>query len=187
MFRASARVTVTPSAYAIASIKSRKVHAAAGSFDVDINPALTISQVVSVEPRAIGAGHVMQFEFAQTITSFSGVTSKDAMGADNGNVSANISGTGVEVRLTNIPDGQRVTVTISGLNGTATSASASMGFLIGDINSSGRVTASDISAIKANTLATLTTGNFRYDVNLSGGINAQDVGAVKARAGRVLP
>ena len=131
----------------------------------------------------IGSGHLLQFEFAQPITQFGAVTARDAVGADIGNVAANIVGTGVAVLLTNIPDGQRLTVTINGLNGTAASGNTSMGFLIGDFNGSGRVNASDISAIKANLSATLTTSNFRYDVNLSGSINAQDVSAVKARRG----
>ena len=184
---ASAGVTVTPSAYAIASVKSKKVHASAGPFEVDIDPTRLISQAVSVEPRAIGAGHVLQFEFAQPITQFTGVTAKDAVGADVGNVSASISGTGVEVRLTQIPDGQRLTVTIAGLNGTAASGSAAMGFLIGDINSSGRVAASDISAIKARIGQTLNANTARYDINLSGTITNQDVSMMKARAGNTLP
>jgi len=93
----------------------------------------------------------------------------------------------VEVTLAGVDDNRRVTVQLTGVNGSAT-ASASIGFLVGDINGSGRVTGTDISAVKARSGAVLSAGNnFLFDLNLNGTISITDVSAAKARAGRVLP
>ena len=61
-----------------------------------------------------------------------------------------------------------------------------MGFLIGDIDSSRSITASDISAVKAATGDTTDGTNFALDLNTSGKINAADVLAVKSRNGLTL-
>jgi hypothetical protein len=90
-----------------------------------------------------------------------------------------------------VPDGQRVTVSLTGVNGivgTSGNATVSVGYLFGDMNSTQTVSASDISSTKAMLGGVLATNlNFRFDVNTTGDISAADVSAVKARAGRRLP
>ena len=90
------------------------------------------------------------------------------------------------VTITNLPDNQRVTMTLVGVNGTDT-YTVQMGFLVGDGNNTRSVNSSDISAVKALSGQTTTASNFRFDVNLSGAINASDISAVKARSGLTLP
>ena len=88
-----------------------------------------------------------------------------------------------------MPDNQRVKITLTGVTGPvdSTNATASVGFLIGDVNNSHSVNASDISAIKARIGQTLGPNNFQFDLSTSGTINASDMSMVKARSGLRLP
>jgi hypothetical protein len=80
-----------------------------------------------------------------------------------------------------------VTVSATGVNG-AVNASVSLGFLVGDANSNGRVNASDVSAVKARVNALVNIdNNYLFDVGTNGTITNADVSAVKARSGLVLP
>ena len=76
---------------------------------------------------------------------------------------------------------------VTGTNGSVNPQSVSMGFLIGDFNSTRSVNASDINSVKARSGQTSNATNFKFDVNASGGISSTDVSAVKARTGLVLP
>ena len=90
------------------------------------------------------------------------------------------------VTLTGIPNASRVTVSLTGVNGSA-SAAASLGFLVGDINHSRTVTAADVSAMRARSGHVATQDNFQFDLNMSGTIGAADVAAAKTRLLTVLP
>ena len=59
--------------------------------------------------------------------------------------------------------------------------------LVGDINGSKTVNASDIGAVKAQSGVPVTATNFRADVAVSGGITASDIGLVKSRSGQSVP
>ena len=179
----SSSVMVTPvpsAALALAGVVSRKNHPGLGDQDIPIDTNQLIGQLVSVEPRMIGAGHRIVFRFNNTVTS---VTSS---ASTVGSVSHAYSGNEVTVTLTGVPDNQRATVSLGGVNG-ALNPSASIGFLVGDVSSSRSVGANDISAVKARNGQPLNGSNFRYDLNVSGGINNLDVSAVKARSGMVMP
>jgi hypothetical protein len=63
----------------------------------------------------------------------------------------------------------------------------SVNMLVGDINGSRTVNASDIGAVKAQSGAPVTGANFRSDVAVNGTINATDIGLVKSRSGQTLP
>ena len=181
---ASAPVTVTPSAavtLTLVSVQSRKTHGVAGTFDIALDTTQAINGAVSMEPRIIGAGHTLVFQFNDTITATGTVT------PSAGSASAVISGTDVVVTLLNIVDNRRASVTLTGVNGTALSAFAAIGFLVGDVNGTRSVNSSDISAIKARSGQSTTSANFQFDVNATGAINASDISAVKARSGLVLP
>mgnify|MGYP001176900924 FL=1 len=89
------------------------------------------------------------------------------------------------VTLSGLPDNQRVTVALTGINGSL-DISAAMGFLVGDINGTGAVTASDVIGVKSQLGRTTTLQNFRVDVNATGAIAPSAVPAVKARAGQSL-
>ena len=188
---ASATVSVTPTAVApltLIGVTSRKTHAAAGVFDVPVNSAIPITGAVSVEPRAMtaGTGHRIVFQFNATVNSVGLVTVVDEMAATVVATTTQL-GNEVIVSLTAIADNKRVTVSVPMVNGIAINASASIGFLVGDIDGSRSVNATDLSNLKARAGQMTTAANFRFDLNASGAINSADISAVKARAGGLPP
>ena len=187
----SATLLVTPIANAppaLVAVKSRKQHGAAGMQFLPIDANALIAGAISIEPRGSGSvGHTIVFYFNGVIGSVGSVTAKDAGGTDVRTVSANRVANTVEVTLLNIPDNKRITITLPGVNGNAAPFFASLGFLVGDVNNSSAVNASDISAVKAHATQATNETNFKYDLNASGTIDAADVSAVKARSGLVLP
>jgi hypothetical protein len=185
---ASGSVAVTPSAaapLALAQVQSRKTHAAAGTFDIPIDATQPVAGAVTVEPRTIGAGHKVVFQFNATIAATGTVSCTDAVAAPIGSCSAAAAGNDVEVTLTAIPDNRRVLVSLTGVNGTANVSSA-VGFLLGDVNGSRSVTAADALAVKGKAAQAVNVTNFMFDVNLTGGITGTDILAVKGRSGQVL-
>ncbi|MEQ1516924.1 MAG: dockerin type I domain-containing protein [Usitatibacteraceae bacterium] len=164
----------------LVSVQSRKTHGTAGTFDLPIDFSQPQSGAVTVEPRTIGAGHTIVFQFNQVISTVAGVS------ASAGAASVTSAGQEVLVNLAGVPDNSRATVSLTGVNGTS-NASVSLGFLIGDVNGSRSVNSSDISGVKAHAGEGTTTANFRFDVNASGSVNSSDISAVKARSGLVLP
>jgi hypothetical protein len=62
-----------------------------------------------------------------------------------------------------------------------------MSVLVGDVNASGSVNATDISLAKAVSGQATSAQNFRADVNLSGEMNASDISFIKSRSGTMLP
>ena len=166
-------------------VGSRKTHVMAGQFDLVVDPIPAINGTVSVEPRVIGTGHTLVFHFDGLISNAGSVAVFDPQPSTPVATSV-ASGKDVVVTLTGVPDNHRVTVTVSGVNG-ASGGSASMGFLVGDVNNTRSVNSSDISGVKARSGQATTALNFMFDVNASGAINSSDISAVKARSGLVLP
>jgi mono/diheme cytochrome c family protein len=185
---ASAGASVTPVAAAFTgTVLSRKTHGVAGTFDLAIDTAPAIGGAVTVESRAIGAGHQIVFQFSDAISAAGTVSVVNAAAMPVGSASAMAAGNEVIVTVTGIPDNSRATVTLTGVNGGISVAPVSIGFLVGDVNNSRSVNATDISGIKARSGQAASASNFRFDLNASGGINATDIAAVKARSGLVLP
>jgi hypothetical protein len=180
---ASGTVSVTPAApfvLATTAVVSRKTHGGTGVFEQPIDFAQPPAGAVSVEPRAIGAGHTIVFQFNGAIGNPGSVTSSAGAAASIA------SGNEVVVTLTGVADNSRVTVSLTGVNGVL-SQSATIGFLVGDVNGSRSVTATDIVAVKARSGQLTAAGNFKFDLNASGSITATDILAVKGRSGFVLP
>ena len=178
-------IVTPPAPITLLAVKSRKVHGAAGTFDITIDNTQAINGLVTVEPRIIGSGHVIVFQFDAAITSPGSVSVVDSSGAS---LSASLQQSGSEILVTllNASDISRVTVSLAGVNG-AVNASASLGFLLGDVNNSRSVNSSDISGVKARSGQTTDASNFKYDVNTSGAINSSDISTFKARSGNTLP
>lgn len=76
---------------------------------------------------------------------------------------------------------------LTNINGEGLNASASVGFVIGDINNSRSVDSIDISSFKARSGQMTDASNFRFDLNAAGVINATDISVVKARNNSILP
>ena len=188
---ASAVASVTPSAsapLALFAVTSRKTHGPAGDFALNIDFAQALGGAVTVEPRAIGAGHKVVFKFNNTVTAVGAVSSVDINSMQIGSASANYSGNEAVVTLTGVPDNQRVLVTIAaGSANGSVNASSALGFLVGDVSNTRTVNATDISAVKAHVGQTSSMANFKFDLDVSGNIGTPDLSAVKARSGLVLP
>jgi hypothetical protein len=173
-------------ALALTAVQSRKSHTGVGDFDIPITTGVPIGGAISVESRAIGAGHRIVFQFNIPINATGTAAAIDSMSAPIGTVSAMISGSDVIVTLTGIPDNRRVTVSLTNVNGVGVNASASLGFLVGDANGSRSVNITDVNGVKIRSGQTANATNFRYDVNASGVINITDVNAFKIRSGLAL-
>jgi hypothetical protein len=184
----STDVSVTPAASALQlqRVFSRKLHGGMTPFEIDVDPMGGMTGFVTVEPRAIGAGHTIVFEFDAPITVAGGVGVIDGNMNNAGSASSAASGNSVVVTLNGVPDNKRVLVSIFGVN-TNANASRAIGFLVGDVSGSRTVNASDISAVKARASPTINSTNFRFDLNGNGSITPTDVSAVKARSGLALP
>jgi hypothetical protein len=183
----SGSVSVTPSASApltLIGAISRKTHGVAGTFDLAVDITQPIGGPISVEPRAIGGGHTLIYQFNAPV----GLpATADIVPPGAGMASVAAAGNGMTVTLTGVADNQRLTVSLTGVNGNMTVFPVSLGFLIGDVNASRSVNATDIIGVKARSGQVTDASNFRFDLNTSGGINATDIAAVKARSGLVLP
>ena len=164
----------TPSA-----VVSRKVHGAAGTFDVNLPLAGT-----GIEPRASAGGvYQMVFTFPTPVT-FTGASVTAGPGMVT---SSSGSGTAtVTVNLSGLVSTQRTTVTLANVNG-AGNVSVQMGVLIGDDNGNGSVNAGDVSLAKSRIGQILDATNFKSDINANGTINAGDVSQIKVNIGTGLP
>ena len=185
----SATVNVTPSALpplALVSVLSRKTHGAAGDFDLSIDNAVLIGDAVTTEPRGIGAGHTLVFQFNIPVTAAGIVSVIDSATAPVGVATLSNAANNVMVTLTGIADNKRVTVILTNVNGIVTPFSTSIGFLVGDVNGTRSVNSSDISGVKARSGQPTDALNFKFDVNASGAVNSSDISAVKARSGLTL-
>ena len=173
--------TFTGGPVSLTAVLSRKTHGAAGVFDVAIDSSVAIAGAVTVDPRIIGSGHTIVFQFNVPVSSV------DAVSSTVGAATAVPVGNDVVVTLANVPDNRRTRIALTNVNGGGTNVEASMGFLVGDVNNTRSVTASDISGVKARSGQTTSALNFKFDVNATGAINASDISAVKARSGLTLP
>jgi hypothetical protein len=186
----SGSVSVTPGSgivLALVGASSRKNHPVGGNLDLVLNTAQPIGGAITVEPRiAISNTHKVVFTFNDVIFAAGAATCVDVSAAPVGSVSVAAVGTTVEVTLTGVPDAKRVTVTLTGVNGTL-NASTSIGFLLGDVNNNYKVTSSDILSINGRIGQAANASNFQYDVNVSGNISSSDVNMVKAQSGQTLP
>ena len=186
----SGTVMVTPVAIAFTgNVYSRKTHGAVGVFDLSVDGTVAVGGAVTAEPRIIGSGHLIVFQFDAAVTIPGAATVVDSASMPLGSAVAGLSSNPNEVivTLTGIPDNKRVTVTLTGVNNSLSPPPVSLGFLVGDVNGTRSVNSSDISGVKARSGQTTTSGSFKFDVNASGAINSSDISAVKARSGLVLP
>lgn len=168
------------------TVASRKTHGAAGTFDIAVDGAQPITGPVTVEPRIIGAGHTVVFQFNNPINIAGTAAVVDGTNIAVG-ASAVAAGNEVIVTIPSLAENKRVTISLTGVNGVLNTAPISMGFLVGDVNNTRSVSSSDISGVKARSGQTTTASNFNFDVNTSGAINSADISAVSARSGWVLP
>src|SRR5437660_941260 len=119
---------------------SRKMHGAAGTFDVP----LPLTGNVGIECRSGGAtnDYQMIINFMTTVT-----VGSASVTSGTGSVSSfNVSGSQVTVNLTGVTNVQRITMTLQNVHdGTHMGdVPVSMGVLVGDVNGNAVVSASDV-------------------------------------------
>ncbi len=175
--------TQTGVAFGLNSVVSLKKHNGT-DHEILIAHLVGISGNVTIEPRLIGAGHSIVFKFNAPITQVGSVSS--TLGSATSAVSAT-SANHIVVTLTGVPDNRRAMISLTNVNGVVTPFDAPLGFLVGDMNDSRAINASDISAMKARAGLAATALNFRSDLNADGTVAQTETSAVKARSGSKLP
>ncbi len=171
----------------LVSAVSRKNHGPAGDQDLRLNHSASLFGNITTESRAIGIGHKLVLSFSSPVGQISDVRCTDAAGAPVGQPTYAISGSTITVNLTGIPDNRRVTVTVANVNALGWDVKVSLAFLIGDLNSSHAVNATDISTVKSRMGKGTTIANFGADIDASGNIDFLDVSAVKLQSGKIVP
>ena len=185
---ASAGVGVTPilnAPLALIGVVSRKGHGAAGVFDIPIRTPLAIDGPVSVESRAGGGAHSVVFQFNATVNAIGQLSASDESSAIV-NVAPTMAAHEVIVAIASIADNKRISILLPTVNGVAVNASATIGVLLGDVNESRTINATDVASAKSHSGHRTAGGNFRADVNASGAITAADISAIKARGSKTL-
>ena len=168
------------------SVVSRKVHGSAGTFDID----LPVTGQPGIESRVPGSTGTNGVDY-KLIFSFSGPVGNCGT-ASSGNVSPGPASNQCTVDLTNVPNAQNTTVTLTGLNLLACptftgNVSVTMGLLIADVTANKAVSNTDVSNVKGQVSAPVTAANFRHDVTANGAISNTDVSTTKAHIGATLP
>lgn len=175
---------------ALNAVQSRKTHGAAGTFDLPISTAPAVTGLVSTEPRVIGAGHQIVFQFNQAITAAGAVTLTDVNGNPIGAAVAAINGGNTSEVIVTITGVANSRVLVSLANVTAASGmlntAAAVGFMRGDVNNNRSVNASDVVAIRNRLTQPTTAANAKFDLDLSGTVDAADVALVKVTSGTGL-
>jgi hypothetical protein len=108
------------------------------------------------------------------------------MSASVGSATSSIANKTVTLDLQGVPATQRFTVRLEDLNAVGASAEVALAFFVGDVNSSSRVSAADISAIKARSSQAANAAHARFDLNTDGVVTSSDVSIAKSRSGMHL-
>ena len=186
---------------ALTSVVSRKIH---GMLTPPGDLPLNLGTPATIECRTGGipsGNHTLVFTFANTLNIANPVSSITATattssGTQTLSASGNI-GTDTHqyfVNLTGVPNASHVTVTLLGvtdsLNNNGDEPPVHMDVLLGDVNSTGRTDAGDVTQVRNRTVSipnTTDPASFRYDVNVSGRIDAGDVTTTRNATVTVLP
>ena len=165
------------------SAVSRRIHGAAGAFDL---PLSSVPTNPTTEPRQ-GPGQTVVFTFDTPIAAATAaITEGSATTA-----APTFSGNDVIVGLTGVANQQYVTVSLTDVassdGGSGGSGSVRVGFLTGDANQSRAVTIADLGLVNAQLAQPVTAANFLKDVNASGTLTLADKGITNANLTKALP
>ncbi|MEP6809493.1 MAG: hypothetical protein ABI992_04565, partial [Chthoniobacterales bacterium] len=170
-----------PAAQLVSAV-SRKVHGAAGPFDIKLSPPDADGGIECRSTGTAGDYQVVMI-FASPVTFASATASAGSVTTTSTN--ANI----VTVNLTGVPNAQITTVTLNGATtgGAPSDIAVPLSLLIGDTTANRAVNSSDVSETKALSGQPLTGDNFRNDVTANGALNSSDVSLIKSKSGTSLP
>jgi uncharacterized repeat protein (TIGR01451 family) len=164
------------------SVVSRQVHGGSGTFDL---PLSTTNRVI--EPRDGSGNFTIVFNFNEPVNSGTAAVT----GGSVGSVNTSFSGNSMLVSLTGVNDQQALTITVNNVSGpgegTFSTASTQVGFLIGDVNADSTVNIGDTIPTRSHAGQPLTSSNFQYDVNVDGQIDVGDSAVVRSKSGDFVP
>jgi hypothetical protein len=178
-------------------VTSRKFHGNAGTFNL---PLSTVPSAPGIEPR-VGPAHTLVFTFDKaviggTVTVTEGTASigvsnpLDALKVGAQSIPV-FEGGELRVGLSGVGNGQYVKVNVSNIysadGGQGGTASARVGFLVGDVNASRAVSLSDLLQVNAVLTQPVTSSNYLRDVNVSGTLTLADKLLVNANLTQSLP
>lgn len=177
---------VVPAAVFLAAV-SRRVHGAAGTFDLPLSTVAppNINHNPTTEPRQ-GPNQTIVFTFdkplnAATVTINEGVATAGA---------PTFSGNAVVVPLSGVNNQQYVTVTLTNVastdGGTGGTGEVRVGFLLGDVNGSRVVSVADLGIVNSVLAQVVTASNYLKDVNVSGSLSVADKGITNANLTKAL-
>jgi uncharacterized protein (TIGR02597 family) len=158
---------------------SRKTHGTAGVFDLN----LPLASSPGIESRQ---GQGANSDQHQIIIAFPTVVtfSSAAVTSGTASVSSTVgSGTAaITVNLAGVANAQWLTLTLANVSDGSNSNDIAirMGFLLGDVNASGRVDGNDVSDVQLRTRESTDNTNFQYDVDANGRIDGNDVSITQA-------
>jgi Subtilase family len=165
------------------SASSRRVHGAAGTFDLPLSEVLTNP---TTEPRQ-GPAQTIVFTFNKPITSATVSITEGAATA----AAPTFSGDDVVVGLTGVTNQQYVTVSLTNASssdgGSGGSGSVRVGFLVGDVNQNRVVSLADLGLVNAQLAQSVTAANYLKDINASGTLTLADKGITNANLAKALP
>jgi hypothetical protein len=167
------------------------IHNGAGSFDV--NFPLTGTRGVECRRGGANGNYTIIFTLANPIASVDSATvSCGSVAGINSGIGPSSNQFTISLTTGDTCNAKYITVTLNNVNDSTgrhsdSLSSPEMGFLLGDVNASGRVDAADVSSVKQQTLQAIDTSNFREDVNASGRIDAADVSMVRQQTLTSLP
>jgi hypothetical protein len=167
---------------------SRKVHGAAGTFDLPLSLVTppNINHNPTTEPRQ-GPAQTIVFTFDKPLTAATATITEGTATA----ATPTFSGNDVVVGLTNVTNQQYVTIALTNVasvdGGTGGSGSVRVGFLVGDVNQNRVVTLADLGLVNAQLAQAVTVANYLKDVNASGTLTLADKGITNANLTKALP
>jgi hypothetical protein len=167
----------------LTSVASRKVHGAAGTFDL---PLASTSASPTTELRT-GPAHTIVFTFDKPVVAGSATVTEGTASVATPTFGANE----MRVPLTGVADAQYVTVTVAnvaaadGVGGGG--GSVRFGLLAGDATQNRTVTVSDLAHVNAAIAQPVTASNFLKDLNASGTLTVADKGIANTRITKALP
>ena len=155
----STGTTASPPAFV--SAVSRKVHGAAGAFNLALSAVPTNP---TTEPRQ-GPLHTIIFTFDKAINAATASINEGVATA----AAPTFSGNDVIVALTGVSNQQYVTIALTNVasvdGGTGGSGSVRVGLLLGDVNQNRVVTVADLGLVNAQLAQVVTAANYLKDVN----------------------
>jgi hypothetical protein len=180
--------TAPPATPVLQGAVSRRVHGAAGTFDLALSLVTppNINHNPTTEPRQ-GSAQTIVFTFDKPP---SGAT----VSIDEGTATAaapTFSDNNIVVNLAGVTDQQYVTIALTNVTsvdgGAGGSGSVRVGFLAGDVNQNRVVTVADLGLVNAQLAQPITAAKFLNDVNASGTTTVADMGITNANLTRSLP